>query len=53
MTDQPAAFQLVHSSDTDALLTLSGAWVQAYDHGDFSPLSGQMHLWTTKRLTVD
>lgn len=53
MTDQPAAFQLVHSSDTDALLTLSGAWVQAYDPGDFSALSGQLHLGTSTRLTVD
>ena len=53
MTDPQAAFQLVHSNDTDALLTLSGAWIEAHDPGEFSTLSSQLHLGTSTRLTVD
>jgi phospholipid/cholesterol/gamma-HCH transport system permease protein len=53
MTEPQAAFQLVNCNDTDALLTLSGAWVEANDPGEFSTLSSQLHLGTSTRLTVD
>ncbi len=53
MTEQHAGFQLVHSNDTDALLTLSGPWVQGCDLEDFSSLSSQLHLGTSTHLTVD
>ena len=53
MTDPHAGFQLVHSNDNDALLTLSGDWVQGYDPGDFGAVSSQLHLGTSTALTVD
>ena len=53
MSDTPAGFQLVHCDDTDAELTLSGAWVQGCDAQDFNTLSSQLHLGTQSKLTVD
>ncbi len=53
MIDTPASFQLAHCNDTDAELTLSGAWVQGCAAQDFNTLSGQLQLGTSTRLTVD
>ncbi len=53
MSDAPAGFELIHCNDTDAKLTLSGAWVQGCAAQDFNTLSSQLQLGTSTRLTVD
>ncbi|MBP6681935.1 MAG: ABC transporter permease [Halioglobus sp.] len=53
MSDTPAGFRLVQENDKDALLVLSGAWVQGSNAGDFAALDGQLHPGTVARLRID
>ncbi len=53
MSDLPAGFRLVQENDKDALLVLSGAWVQGSNAGDFAALGAQLRAGTFTRLRVD
>jgi phospholipid/cholesterol/gamma-HCH transport system permease protein len=53
MSDPHAAFKLVHSNDQDAILELSGAWVQGSGVQDFSVLSRELQAGTPCRLMLD
>lgn len=53
MSDPDSGYQLVSENDEDALLTLSGCWRQGSKAGDFTRLSGQLHLGSASKLLVD
>jgi len=53
MSDSNAAFKLVHSNDHDAVLELSGAWIQGAKRLDFSVLSRELQASPLSHLLVD
>lgn len=53
MSDRNAAFKLVHSDNQNAILTLSGDWLQGARVQEFSALSREMQAGNLSHLTID
>ncbi len=53
MSDKHAGFQLVQSTDKDAVLILSGAWSKDSQPGEFAALASELSLGAPVRLQID
>jgi len=53
MSDAPAGLRLARQNDKDALLELSGGWVQGSKAADFASLREQLQPGTHTRLLID